>query len=220
MSDQHPILIAEGLTLGYDHDPDVIQELSLQIHLHDVVGIFGPNGGGKTTLIRGLLGLIPPRRGAIRYYTPEGEPLPRPQVGYVPQQAKVDQQFPITVFEVVGSGLLSPQHPRLTRSDRPLIEAVLERLGIAHLLPKPIGHLSGGEHQRVLLARALISQPTLLVLDEPTTYVDQVFAHQLHEMIPQLQRASALLIVSHNYSTLAPLTTQALQLGSGTDAPA
>ena len=212
MSANHPILIAEKLTLGYDREPNVIEDFSLQVSMQEVIGIFGPNGGGKTTLVRGLLGLLPPRHGSIRYYTPTGEPLKRLRVGYVPQQAKIDQQFPITVLEVVASGLLTPQHTRITSADHPLIEAELQRLGIPHLLHKPIGHLSGGERQRVLLARALIARPTLLLLDEPTTYVDHTFAQQLYQLIPQLQEHSALIIVSHNYSALAPLTTHTIHL--------
>lgn len=212
MNTPHPILIAKDLRVGYNQEPDIIKDFSFEIYPDDVVGIIGPNGGGKTTLVKALLGLLVPRSGAVQYYTREGDPLEHLDIGYVPQQAKLDHQFPISVLDVVVSGTLNKRHLKPNKKDR--LEAVntLERLGIAHLYDRPIGALSGGERQRVILARALVSHPQLLIMDEPTTYVDEAFSEQLYCLIPELQKESALVIVSHNRERISTLTTKIIQL--------
>lgn len=208
MKQLYPILIAEHLRVGYEGGPDVLNDFSLEIFPGEVIGVLGRNGSGKTTLVRALLGLLKLREGSIRYFTPEGKPCERIEIGYVPQQAKLDHQFPITVLEVVLSGLLKNNHLCPRKSHRLLALKALERVGIPHLKGRSIGMLSGGERQRVLLARALVSKPALLILDEPTTYMDEQFSEYLYGLIPELSKESAIVMVSHNSDRLSELASK------------
>lgn len=206
----HPILIARDLCLGYENRPNIIQGLSLEVSRDDVVGIIGSNGCGKTTLVKAILGLIRPLSGSVQFFTEDGQTNPHPEIGYVPQQAKLDHQFPILVQDIVASGLVS--HDNLRPRNKQRIQQTLERLSILHLANRPVGMLSGGERQKVLLARALVSHPPLLIMDEPTTYVDEDFSKQLFELIPLLQKESALIIVSHDTVQIKALATKIIQL--------
>lgn len=212
MKDSHPIVVAHDLCLGYEGKPEVVKGLSLQVFPNEIVGILGRNGSGKTTLIKALLGLLQPNAGQIKYYKASGEEAGRLEIGYVPQQATLDREFPISSLEVVASGVVKGErmHPR--KQDYHAAQEILTRLGVAHLADRPIGKLSGGERQRVLLARAMVSHPDLLILDEPTTYVDEKFSTQLYELIPELKKESALIIVSHETERLVSLADQVIRL--------
>lgn len=203
-----PLLSVEHLTLGYADAPVVLRDLSFTVYDKDFIGVIGPNGGGKTTLIRSLLGLMKPESGTIRYYDREGSPTKSLQVGYIPQQNKIDKAFPITVSEVIASGLTKPGSFRLSREDKHRVTDTLERVGMSDYAHKPIGALSGGQLQRVLLGRAVVSKPRLLILDEPNTYVDKGFENRLYEILPELNSETAIMIVSHDIGTISKMVNR------------
>ena len=191
-----PLLVAENLTLGYDRSPHILERVSFEIRPGDFIGISGPNGGGKTTLVRALLGLIPLRSGRISY--PLGR---RPVMGYMPQQNGIDRKFPISVEEVADSGL-EGRHFASRRERKAEVGKALEAVGLSDLAHSPIGTLSGGQLQRALLARAIVSRPELLVLDEPDSYVDAVFRERLYALLPHFPETGAILLVTHDEEAL------------------
>lgn len=177
-----------------------LTNVSLSINELDFIGIIGPNGGGKTTLVKVILGLLKPLNGIIEYS------IDRSEIGYLPQGNQIDEEFPITVREVIASGL---EHGlKINRKIRirkkNSIEAVLERVGLESLQSRPIGELSGGELQRTMLARAIISSPRLLVLDEPDTHVDNQFEMELYGLLKDLNDHMTILLVSHDIGIISP----------------
>jgi len=178
----------------------ILTNVSLSINDRDFIGIIGPNGGGKTTLVKVILGLLKPLNGSIEYA------IDRSEIGYLPQGNQVDEKFPITVREVIASGL---KHGLKTRrktriTEKQSIDTVLERVGLESLQSRPIGELSGGELQRTMLARAIISSPRLLVLDEPDTHVDNQFEMELYRLLKTLNENITILLVSHDIGIISP----------------
>jgi len=170
----------------------------------DFIAMIGPNGGGKTTLLKLILGLVKPQKGNIIYHTEQGSI--QDFIGYLPQVRKQDYHFPISVNEVVLSGLLSKERKRFnsySKENKLLAHQLLERMGVLHLKGKAIGTLSGGQMQRVMLCRSLISSPRLLILDEPNTYVDNQFESDLYELLKELNSKMAILLVSHDLGTIS-----------------
>ncbi|MDE6877876.1 MAG: metal ABC transporter ATP-binding protein, partial [Odoribacter sp.] len=173
------ILELKHVSAGYDGSP-VLEDVSLQVHEKDFIGVIGPNGGGKTTLLKIILGLLKPEKGEVVYHRSKHNLF-----GYLPQNNRFDRNFPINVTEVVLSGLLSEKGltGRYTREDRKKAKMLLEKYGMGRYLNTPIGELSGGQMQRVFLCRAIVSSPQLLILDEPTTYVDCDFEKELYNIL-------------------------------------
>lgn len=197
------ILELADITAGYDGSP-VIWNVNLSVYDNDFIGVIGPNGGGKTTLVKVIVGLIKPMRGSVNYYS--DSPLAFPQrIGYLPQINQFDQKFPISVIDVVLSGLMPAGKAliRFNRKDKELAMDLLHSVGIGALANKPIGELSGGQMQRVFLCRAIISQPKLLILDEPNTFVDNQFEYDLYETLRKLNDEIAIMIVSHDVGTIS-----------------
>ena len=169
------IIKIEHLSVDYDGRA-ALEDVNISFFEDDFVGIIGPNGGGKSTLVKSILGLVP-YSGSISF---AGKIAGRHSIGYMPQQNQFDKSFPISVAELVLSGLQSGKGlRRYSREDKTKVQATLELLGISHLSDKQIGELSGGELQRALLGRAIISEPALLILDEPANFVDNRFEHEL-----------------------------------------
>ncbi len=190
----------KNASLGYDKEP-VITDINLQVFNNDFIGIIGPNGGGKTTLLKGILGLLKPSKGSISIYNPHPE---RASFGYLPQVKNIDKKFPITVFDVILSGLLMQKDSfKNSKSGKEKANNLLEEMNIAEIKNKAIGELSGGQMQRVFLCRALISNPELLVLDEPDTFVDNRFEGELYEKLKELNSKMAILLVSHDVGTIS-----------------
>lgn len=188
-----------GVSAGYSEEV-ILRDISLTVNPLDFIGIIGPNGGGKTTLVKIILGLIKPIKGEIRWQSyPEV-----PHIGYLPQTTQNDKQFPVTVKEVVLSGLMSSKNVfgQYNKNDRQKVLEVLEMMGIRHLSEKNVGNLSGGQMQRVFLGRAIVSEPQLLILDEPNTFVDNRFEHDLYELLKELNKKMAILMVSHDVGTI------------------
>ncbi|OGR03563.1 MAG: hypothetical protein A2284_10850 [Deltaproteobacteria bacterium RIFOXYA12_FULL_61_11] len=189
----------QDLWFRYHHEW-VLRELELTVQVGDFIGIVGPNGGGKTTFLRLLLGFLRPDRGSIRYRGRRLDRLGRLRIGYVPQGLELDPTFPVTVTEVVGMGLLHRLGARLWRSrqENAAVEAALLRLDLGDYAGYRFGDLSGGLKQRALLARALVHEPELLVLDEPTANVDPPTQQRIHDLLSELNERTTILMVSHN----------------------
>jgi len=187
----------------------ILEDVSLRVLQGEYCAVIGPNGGGKTTLVRLLLGLQKPTSGSIRLF---GEPQQRfrhwDQIGYVPQHvAQTDRLFPGTVEEIVGMGRISKLgwDKRWRPEDRRIILHAMERMEVAKLRHKLIGELSGGQRQRVMIARALASEPKVLILDEPNTGVDQPSQRRFYRLLHQLNRDERLtiLFVTHDVGVIA-----------------
>ncbi|MDE6300893.1 MAG: metal ABC transporter ATP-binding protein [Muribaculaceae bacterium] len=181
----------------------ILRDVNLTVNHGDFVAITGPNGGGKTTLLRIILGLLRPTSGSVTFHPA------RPAIGYLPQKNMIDSQFPLTVREVIASGLLgTPGLKREYVNDRVL--TTLQQIELENLADRPIGRLSGGQLQRVLLGRAIISDPQLLVLDEPLSYVDKHFEAHIYRLIAGIAPRCTTLLVSHEMSTIATMANRHL----------
>ena len=192
------IIRIENLSAGYD-DKQVLHNINLSIQADDYLGIIGPNGGGKTTLMRLILGLKKPSAGTVHYYK-DGKEVKELSMGYLPQYNALDRQFPISVYEVVLSGLSKAKglFSRYTKAHHRQVEDTLNMMQLSDLKDNAIGTLSGGQLQRVLLARAIVAKPDVVILDEPNTYIDRRFQKQMYEMLEQINHQCAVVIVSHD----------------------
>lgn len=198
-----PLLEIRDLSAGYD-SLIILHEVNLVIYELDFVGVIGPNGGGKTTLLKTILGLLPPISGEIIFdesMTCDNSN----KIGYLPQINNIDRKFPITVFDVVRSGLMSRKRliGKYTSQENERAKDLLSEMGIYEIRNKAIGELSGGQIQRTLLCRALVNDPKLLVLDEPNTYVDNRFERELYEKMRILNDQLTILLVSHDLGTIS-----------------
>ena len=193
----------ENIWVNYNSAP-VLEAVNLSIKSDDFLGIIGPNGGGKTTLLKVILGLVTPSQGKV---TVLGTPAvkSRRQIGYVPQTTVYDHDFPINVWNVVlmgrygTTGLLK----RYSQKDKDAANKALVTMDITELKNRQVGKLSGGEQQRVLIARALASEPRLLLLDEPTASVDPAMQTEFYEILNQLKKQVSIVLVSHDISAVS-----------------
>jgi zinc transport system ATP-binding protein len=200
-----PLISLHNVSAGYD-GRKVLSGVSLDIHSGDFLGITGPNGGGKTTLVRIIMGLLP-YSGTVEWNNLLIVNGIR-HIGYLPQQSVFDRAFPISVIDTVISGLQSEKKfiRRYTCDDFANARKLLKMTGISELERQPIGEISGGQMQRALLCRALIARPHLLILDEPTTYVDSMFENELYDLLRTLNGEPdrmAITMVSHNDTALS-----------------
>ncbi len=212
--DNDIIVSLSDVSLSYEQRL-VLKQVNLAVRKHDFLVITGVNGGGKTTLLRLLLKLIVPTTGAVKYYD-EGRELDSLHIGYLPQKNMIDARFPILVEEVVASGLYSTSVLTSSIEKRTQIAQVLSQLGLEKFARSPIGTLSGGELQRTLLARAIISRPQLLVLDEPLSYIDEEFAPRIYDMLARLSQECAIVMVTHQPDKVAGLATRMMRICDGT----
>lgn len=192
------IIEINDLNYSYDNGLHVLKDVNLTVGRGESCCILGPNGGGKTTLLRLLLGFIKPDSGSIKIL---GEPVAnvRRRIGYMPQVQHVDSDFPISVLEVVMSGTLNRTFGAFFSSARKASAMkMLEKMNIVHLAKRTFNEISGGEKQRVLIARSLASRPEILLLDEPTANIDPGAEQCFYEMLDDLQKDLTLLTVSHD----------------------
>ncbi|NLB96362.1 MAG: metal ABC transporter ATP-binding protein [Armatimonadetes bacterium] len=209
-----PLISFEGVCLGYGAK-EVLTDLRFTIHQGDYIGIVGPNGAGKTTLLKAVLGVTRPIRGRV---TRHGEREAH-RCGYVPQLNTIDDTYPLTVLDVVLMGRypLIGLMRRPGKADRERALHALEQVGIADLAPRLFRDLSGGQRQRALMARALASDPSILVLDEPTNDMDIAGERATMELIDRLHHKNSLtvLVVSHILNVLVPHVRRIAFLGAG-----
>ena len=189
--------------VGYD-GVHVLEHVNLAIGDRDFIGIIGPNGG-----VKAILGSIP-HSGEIRFAPELSERTGRPLIGYLPQQPVFDRSFPISVTEVVLSGLQAVKgfSRRYTAADRDRAAELLEMTGIAATARRPVGEISGGQMQRALLCRAIIAEPRLLILDEPANFVDNRFENELYKLLQRLNERMAVVMVSHDIGTITSVVKE------------
>lgn len=193
---QNELIRIENLSVNYDGKV-ALEKIHLSVYDGEFTAIVGPNGGGKSTLVKAILGLVP-YTGTISYAT---EVANKASIGYMPQVNNFDRAFPISVGELILSGLQGDKgHAwgRYSAADKAKVSRVARQLGIEGLVNKAIGELSGGELQRALLGRAIISEPRMLILDEPANFVDPKFESELYELLVELNKRITIVMVSHN----------------------
>jgi len=192
-----PIQI-ENLDFAYG-PVSVLEKADVSLGEREFVSIVGPNGGGKTTLLKIILGLLKPQGGSVEVFGKSPE-LGRKWIGYLPQYASLDSQFPVTATDVVLMGRLGKTRGLgfYTKADRLAARDMLARVGLGNLGNRPLSALSGGQQQRVLIARALVSEPKLLLLDEPSSSLDDYVEQELYDLLQELNKELTIVVVSHD----------------------
>jgi zinc transport system ATP-binding protein len=195
------LLELRSLTASYEGNI-ALKDVSLKVDENDFIGVIGPNGGGKTTLLKLILGLVKPVKGKIVFNTAL---LRKNKIGYLPQMSTGDTGYPVTVTDIILSGLMIRKGIIATMSPADKIKAmkVIDELGLVELAGSSMNELSGGEVQRVFLGRAIIGDPGLLLLDEPGNFVDSGFEHDFYEKLKELNSRMAILMVSHDVGTIS-----------------
>lgn len=208
-------LTVEDLSFAYGGGQRALEGVTLEVPRGAMVGIIGPNGGGKSTLVKALLGLITPQRGRVEVLGRPVDRRARRLVGYVPQQDDVDLNFPVSALDVALMGRVTSLRPfrRFTRRDRELARQALRTVGMEELSDYPIGELSGGQQQRVFLARALAQETEVLLLDEPVSGVDAPSRHEIFDLLRRLQQSGkTVMVTSHDLSAIGERFDLALLL--------
>ncbi len=201
-----PVLSIRNLYAGYEQDT-ILQDVNLEVYNGDFIGLIGPNGGGKSTLLKVILGLLPAQSGQVTIMGLDVR-HGRHTIGYVPQFVESDRAFPISVWDTVRMGLLTgwKLFNRLSNQEKGQIEAVLDEVGMLDLRQSAMGELSGGQRQRVFIARALVANPKILLLDEPTASVDPNVTKDIYELLSQLNQKMAIVLVSHDMMAVSSFT--------------
>lgn len=212
--DASVIIRLRGVSYAFDDSRRVLEDVSLDVCRGEVLLVEGPNGGGKTTLMRLMLGLLRPTAGSITYIGVDGRSVRRLSMGYLPQKSAVDSRFPITVSEVVESALLAR---KITGRSEAVAEA-LRRVRLTDFASSPLGTLSGGQVQRALLARAIVSRPEVLVLDEPLSYLDEANRLMVRDIVAALRGRVTVIIVTHEPELFAPLASRRLYVNGSVKA--
>ena len=190
-----------SLSASYDNNI-VLQDVNFRVGENDFIGVIGPNGGGKTTLLKIILGLIKPVKGTIVF---NSDLIDRTGIGYLPQNPTGDINYPVTVTDVILSGMMMRKKiiSRMSFSDRKRAGEVIEELGLTEVEGSSLNELSGGQLQRVYLGRAIIGNPKLLLLDEPGNFVDSAFENDFYEKLKDLNNRMAILMVSHDIGIIS-----------------
>jgi zinc transport system ATP-binding protein len=197
------IIRLTDVSVNYGEIP-ALENITLSVFQHDFLGIIGPNGGGKSTLLRVLLGLVKPSSGTVSIFENQPEQA-RSQIGYVSQLYSFDRDFPVNVWDVVMMGRYSKAgiFNRYSSDDKKATEKALIRVGMRDYACKQIGKLSGGQQQRVFVARALASEPSLLLLDEPTASIDSTMQAEFYELLAELKKSITIILVSHDIGAVS-----------------
>jgi len=197
------VIILKDVWVHYD-GIKVLEGVDLTLKQHDFLGIIGPNGGGKSTLIKVILGLVKPSRGTIRVLgdTPQNS---RKYIGYVPQYSLFDPDFPMSVWDVVLMGRLGQVglFKKYSKDDKKMALDALEMTDMLEYKDRQIGNLSGGQRQRVFIARGLVSNPKLLLLDEPAAGIDTIMQTEFYELLEKLKTKMTIIMVSHDISAVS-----------------
>lgn len=204
-----PIITFDNVSFAFDRI-EVLSDVSFTAQPHESICVVGPNGGGKSTLIKLMLGLLEPSRGSITILgtTPDKA---RRKIGYMPQYLHHDQRFPVSVVDVARMGRLSGHLLGFySKQDKQITMTALEEMGVADLAKRPFGALSGGQRQRVLIARALACKPELLLLDEPTANVDPAVENQFLEILHDLAAKTTVITVTHDLGFVSHLVDRVI----------
>ena len=192
-----PVIAVENVSFVFDHLP-ILKNVDLMVHAHDFMAIVGPNAGGKTTLLKLILGLLKPTSGHIHVFG-QNPARARARIGYMPQYTTLDPLFPVSVMDVVLMGRLRRgKIGFFNRRDKETAAEALRKVEMYDLSSRPFSALSGGQQQRVLIARALVSDPELLILDEPTSHVDVAVETELYEILSSLNAQMTIVLVTHD----------------------
>ena len=186
--------------LNFSYGPvSVLENAQLSLDEKEFVSIVGPNGGGKTTLLKIILGLLEPQSGSISVFG-EVPTVGRKWIGYLPQYTSLDSKFPVTALDVVLMGRLGKTRSWgfYTKADRAAAQDMLDRVGLGAFYNRPLNALSGGQKQRVLIARALVSEPKMLLLDEPSSSLDDHVEQELFDLLRELNKELTIVVVSHD----------------------
>ncbi|MEN9654541.1 MAG: hypothetical protein RL235_653 [Chlamydiota bacterium] len=204
------MIVLNDISFAYRSDP-ILQDINLAISQGQLVGVIGPNGGGKTTFLKLILGLLAPTKGQVQVFgrSPSEAAL---QVGYVPQAHRFDRAFPIAVYELVLMGALSActSWGRYPKAVRQRADALLEEVGLIGYRNAPFSALSGGQAQRALFARALMTNPKMLLLDEPTSHLDPSSSKIILRKLKALKGQTTILFVTHDYQSVVEIADQVL----------
>ncbi len=196
------ILTIESLSFSYDKEI-ILQSINLTVEERDFLAIIGPNGGGKSTLLKLILGLLKPQKGTISIL---GSPPQhnRSAIGYVPQNTNINTHFPIRVIEVVMMGFIGEKRPLFgyTPQQHHRAMAILKEVGMESFAHAKIGSLSGGQRQRIMIARALCANPKILLLDEPTSSIDVKGQREIYNLLKKLNQSITIIVVSHDISVI------------------
>lgn len=205
-----PIIELDNVEFSYQDSP-IVKAISFAINEGEFVGMIGPNGGGKTTLLKLIMGFLKPSSGSLSLFG-KAPTYSQQRIAYVPQSLRFDKQFPISVIELVLEGRLShlPWYGLFSAEDKSIAKNCLERVGMADLSHRAFGSLSGGQAQRVLIARALASEPDLLLLDEPTASVDAQAESDIYAILKGLQGKMTILMVTHNLQAAIELVDRVI----------
>lgn len=205
-----PLVTLQNVSVSYN-GVIALHDVNLTVYQNDFIAVAGPNGGGKSSLVKALVGAVP-FAGRIEFH--DGISTANGSVGYLPQINNFDTSFPISVEEVVVSGLQSKHKifGRISKKERAAAHALLEQTGIKHLAHKQIAQLSGGELQRVLLCRALISEPRLLILDEPANFVDDNFETTLYNILARLNNSMTIIMVTHELDSISKFVNRVVHI--------
>lgn len=197
------VLRLENIWVQYN-DLVVLKGINLTVKQSDFLGIIGPNGGGKTTLLKVILGLVKPSRGRVTFLGDRPQKN-RKYMGYVPQHSNFDREFPISVWDVVLTGRLAKAglFKRFSDRDEKAAAEALKKVGMFDLRQRQIGKLSGGQVQRVLIARALVTEPKILLLDEPTASIDSRSEKNLYELLKKLNVEIPVVLISHDIGVIS-----------------
>ncbi|MCK5378022.1 MAG: ABC transporter ATP-binding protein [Acidobacteria bacterium] len=204
MTSATPVIDVQNVSFAFGHVEPVLRDVSFTVDRGDFASIIGPNGGGKTTLVKLILGLLSPQSGNIRVFGQSPEQA-RPRIGAMPQHAVTDAHFPIRVIDVVLMGCLRPgrNFGPFSAADRAAASEAIARVGIEGLEHHAYSKLSGGQRQRVLLARAIAPKPELLLLDEPEAGLDRKVEQDFFDLLEQLNQESTVVLVSHDLGFVA-----------------
>jgi zinc transport system ATP-binding protein len=180
----------------------VLQDVNFRVNESDFIGVIGPNGGGKTTLLKIILGLLKPVKGTMVF---NEELINGNSIGYLPQMSTGDINYPVTVTDIILSGLMIRKSvfSGMSSSDKIKANTVIDELGLSGMSKSTLNELSGGQMQRVFLGRAIIGDPRLLLLDEPGNFVDTTFENDFYEKLKDLNKRMAILMVSHDVGTIS-----------------
>ena len=201
----------DRVTFEYEPASPLLKEVSFMVESGEFIGVIGPNGGGKTTALKLMLGFLKPSSGQIKIFKSHPKAA-RARIGYVPQNNTYDKQFPISSLEVVLTGVVSKVSwfGTLPKEEKEKALNLLKTMGAEHLKEHPFGTLSGGQAQKILLARALISDPDLLLLDEPTANIDAQSEAFIFSFLKTLKKKKTILIVMHNFDAILKHTERIL----------